>query len=80
MLESILTGNIISFAKGINWWVDAPIQVKITKIKELKMLEFKHKKMLAFSVNFSCNVSLPDFVGLGKGASIGFGVVKGIKK
>jgi hypothetical protein len=78
LLESILTGNILSFAKGINWWVEAPIVVKIIKVKEMKMLEFKHQKMLAFSVNFTCNVSLPDFVGLGKGASIGFGVVKNI--
>ena len=80
LLESILKGNLLTFAKGIKWWVEAPVEVKITKIKELKMLEFKRKKMLAFSINFTTNMSLPDYVGLGKGASSGFGVVKGMSE
>jgi hypothetical protein len=78
MLESILTGNILSFAKGIGWNVQERIQAKITKIREIKPLPFKGRDVLAFSVNFCSNVSFPDFVGLGKGASIGFGIVKRI--
>ena len=78
LLESILTGNILSLAKGIGWTVDEQIQVKITELKRLKMLPFKKRQVLAFTLNFQSNVSLPDFVGLGKGASVGFGVVKGI--
>jgi hypothetical protein len=31
--------------------------------------------MQAFDVEFKTNVSLPDYIGLGKGASTGFGVV-----
>ncbi len=76
LLQSILIGNIIAFAKGINWHVEGRIQAEITKIKGMKLLPFKRKKMLALSVNFRCNVSLPDYVGLGKGTSVGFGVVK----
>ena len=79
LLESILTGNILSLAKGIGWTVDEQIQVKITELRRLKMLPFKKRQVLAFTLNFQSNVSLPDFVGLGKGASVGFGVVKGIK-
>lgn len=78
LLNRKLTGNIISFAKGIKWDVKERIVTEITKIKGMKMLPFKRKRLLAFSVNFRCNVSLPDFVGLGKGSSVGFGVVKRI--
>ncbi len=78
LLESILRGHILAFAKGINWYVEDRISVKISKIKEIKTLTFKNKDILAFSLNFRTNVSLPDYIGLGKGSSVGFGVVKGI--
>jgi hypothetical protein len=29
-------------------------------------------------MEFSCNVSLPDYLGIGKGCSVGWGVIKGI--
>ena len=32
--------------------------------------------MLAFTVEFSANLSLPDYIGLGAGVSEGFGVVR----
>ena len=80
LLESILKGNILSFAKGINWYVEERIKVKIQSIKSIKLLPFKGRKVLTFCVNFKTNVSLPDYVGLGKGSSVGFGVVKQIEK
>jgi len=75
LLESILTGNILAFAKGIGWFVEQPINLRITRLKHIKPLPFKKQKLLAFTLNFQCNVSLPNYIGLGKGASIGFGVV-----
>jgi len=79
LLQSILTGNILAFAKGIGWFVEKPIEVEITDIKTIKPLPFKGRDMLAFTLNFKSNVSLPNYIGLGKGASVGFGVVKRIK-
>lgn len=79
LLQSILTGNILAFAKGIGWHVEAPLQVEITKIKQIKPLPFKGRKMLAFTLNFRSNASLPNYIGLGKGASVGFGVVKRVR-
>ncbi len=76
LLESILKGNILAMAKGIGWHVEERIQVEITEIKETKYLPFKRHKLLAFSVNFISNVSLPDYIGLGKGSSIGFGIIR----
>lgn len=75
LLTSILTGNILSFAKGINWRIEDKVVAEITKIKTIKPLPFKKRDVLAFSLNFRSNVSLPNFIGLGKGASVGFGVV-----
>ena len=80
LLTSNLKGNILSFAKGIGWWVEEQVQVEITKIKAIKHLPIhkNYKEVLAFSLNFKTNVSLPDYVGLGKRVSVGFGVVKQI--
>ncbi len=80
LLENILKANILAFAKGIGWFVDKPIEVEITDIKTIKPLPFKNRKRLAFTLNFQCNVSLPNYIGLGKGASTGFGVVKGVRE
>lgn len=76
MLEKILVGNILSMAKGLDWFVEDKIEIQLTAIKSIKERTFKNKKMMAFNLNFKSNVSLPDFIGLGKGSSVGFGVVK----
>lgn len=74
-LETILTGNILSFAKGVNWDVDRPISLRIDEVLKSKIVPYKRQKMLAFDVLFRCNVFLPDHLGLGKGVSLGFGTV-----
>ena len=76
LLNRILTGNLLSMAKGIQWFLEDRLVVEITKIKQIKMLERKGKKLHAFSLNFKSNLSLPDYLGIGKGCSVGFGVVK----
>ncbi len=37
-LEKMLTGNILSFAKGIGWHIDKPVEVKIQELKGEKMI------------------------------------------
>lgn len=76
LLHGILRGNLLSFAKGIGWFVEDRIIAEITQLKEMKILPYKGKDMPAFTLNFATNVSLPDYVGLGKGVSVGFGTVK----
>lgn len=79
MLNRILLGNILSFAKGIEWWIEGTVEVEIVKINRIQKVQFKNNDVLAFSVEFQTNVSLPDFLGLGKGVSVGMGVVEKIK-
>lgn len=76
MLERILIGNILAFAKGMDWHVEQEIRVRIREIRNTKQLKYKNTHLMAFDVNFSSNVFLPNFIGLGKGASHGYGVVQ----
>lgn len=76
-LERILLSNILSFAKGIRWSVPDIITVAI--VEELgppKYIPYKDIKRPTFNLHFTTNMVLPELVGLGKGVSNGFGVVK----
>ncbi len=74
-LEKILLGNILSMAKGLNWTVNRRISVSIKDIQEPRFTNYKGVKLLSFNVRFKANVFLPNFMGLGKGVSLGFGVI-----
>lgn len=79
LLENILTANILSMAKGIGWHISVPIQVKIQDITNTHFISFKKQQYRAFNLQFSCNVALPPFWGLGRNVSIGFGALRNIK-
>jgi hypothetical protein len=74
-LEKMLTGNILSFCKGIGLHLEKHLDVKILKLEERHTLTYKGVKMQDFDAEFKTNISLPDFIGLGKGVSIGFGMI-----
>lgn len=78
-LENVLKANIISFAKGVKWDVDKPISLRIDEVLKSKIVPYKQQKLLAFDIRFRTNAFLPDFVGLGKGVSLGFGTVSQVK-
>lgn len=77
-LEKTLTANIISFAKGIQWDVDKQIKLNIKGMEEPRPVSLKGKKLLGFNLEFSTNVFLPNYIGLGKSVSKGYGVVRNI--
>ncbi|MBS4056316.1 MAG: hypothetical protein KGZ82_03240 [Bacteroidales bacterium] len=79
-LEKILISNIISFAKGIDWHVDSTIRLHISAISKIRETPFKGARLRTFDVRFSTNVSLPDKIGLGKGASTGYGMIRKMKE
>lgn len=74
-LERILIGNILSFAKGINWTVEDPIRIHLSDIPKIKPIKYKGQNLLSFDLAFKTNVFLPFDIGLGKGASVGFGTL-----
>lgn len=79
-LEKKLIGNILSFAKGLEWRVEEKIEVEILDLSAMKTVRVKQTKLSAFDVTFQTNVSLPQFTGLGKSSSIGYGMLKTIRK
>lgn len=79
-LEKTLTGNILSFAKGVGWTIDQPIIVKVTQFDNPKSISLKGRKILGFNIKFSSNVLLPDLIGLGKSSALGFGLVRSYNK
>jgi len=78
ILERTLLGHILAFATGIGWKVEEKIIADIIDVKEMKLLPFKSHKMLSISLSFRSNITFPDYIALGKGGSVGFGIVKAI--
>lgn len=79
MLERLLIGNILSFGKGVGIQFDKQVECKITEASEPMSIMHKGVKLMGFDVAFKSNVSLPDYIGLGKGVSVGKGMVKGME-
>lgn len=76
LLEKILKGNILSMGKGLGISFDKQFDCAITHLEEPYIIKVKSTKMMCFNIEFCCNVSLPANVGLGKHASINYGIVK----
>lgn len=74
-LSTILRGNLLSMAKGLGWHVDREIRVELLHVGPLRLMNYKDNRLSAFDLRFRTNVWLPEFVGLGKGAALGFGMV-----
>lgn len=76
-LNRQLQNNILSFYKGLSFRTNERIMV-ITRLEEKQTL-FKNRSMLAFSGQFTSNAYLPEWAGIGKAVSRGFGTVSLIK-
>jgi len=80
LLEKILIGNIISMSKSLRYTVPETIKASIEYMKE-DPTSLKGNPMLGFLGTFSVNFEIPDYWGIGKSVSRGFGtVVKVVKK
>lgn len=75
-LNHQLQNNILSFYKGVSFRVNENI-MGVVQLEE-KQTKFKDQQMLAFSGRFTTNAYLPEWVGIGKAVSRGFGAVSQI--
>jgi hypothetical protein len=75
ILERVLAGNILSFLSGVGVHLDEKFEVHITNITNQKLMRYKKVKLMSFDIEFKANLSLPSYVGIGKNASIGNGVL-----
>lgn len=75
ILESVLMGNLLTFCEGIGIAPERPLKAAITRIVNEKKLKYRGQLMQAYDVDIKTNLSIPDFIGLGKGSGLGYGVV-----
>lgn len=73
-LKAILTGNMLSFFKGMNYQVEGTIMANL-KITGRREAQFKNNTMMAFEAGFVTNAILPGAIGLGKSVARGFGTI-----
>lgn len=74
-LSKILTGNILSMAKGLGIIFEKEVKCEIITFTESTTVKVKGIAMQCIDAEFRCNVSIPNYIGLGKHASINYGVV-----
>lgn len=74
-LENIMTANMLSFCKGVGIRLDKQVSCKILQIDEQQLATYKGVRLLSIGGVFRSNLSIPDYVGIGKGVSLGHGTV-----
>ena len=74
LLNNILVGNILSMCKGFDFVVSKNLYVH-SLLNEEKT-SYKAVPMIGFTGEFKINFIIPDFLGIGKGVSQGFGTIK----
>lgn len=79
MLERLLVGNILSFLKGVGIYIEERLELRITNIVGQRPAVYKKVRMMAFDVEFYANIHLPQHIGIGKNASVGYGTLTKIK-
>lgn len=75
ILERVLVGNILSFLKGVGIRLDEKFELNISDITHQKLTTYKNVKLMTFDIEFKANIMLPSYIGIGKNASIGNGVL-----
>ncbi len=74
-LEKILIGNILSFLKGVGIHIENQLKCEITSLSDPKIIKVKNMKLNCFNIEFKTNISLPDYIGIGKHSSLGLGIL-----
>lgn len=76
MLEKILVSNILSFSKGIGVYWESDIVCNLLDMRMGAPFAYKGVELTSVDAVFETNVcGLPSYIGLGKGASVGKGVI-----
>jgi hypothetical protein len=76
MLGRILTGNILSFFKGIDLYLPEEQRIMVSvRPREERLTGFKDQLMTGITGDFTANVLLPDWIGLGKSVARGYGTI-----
>ena len=75
MLRKILIGNLLSASKGLGYVVPDRIKLDLENISS-RPCHIKRTPVIGFHCRFLVNFEIPDYMGLGKSVSRGYGAVK----
>ncbi len=75
LIRKCLVGNILSMAKGLGVFFEQEVKVTLLRVEKEHIYRYKKVNMTGFDLKFRTNVKLPEYAGLGKGVSLGFGVI-----
>jgi hypothetical protein len=78
LLKRILIGNILSMSKYLNLQLDQNQKINVELQFHQTKVTLKGKQMIGFKGMFKTNFMIPDYMGLGKSVSRGFGSIKKI--
>ncbi len=74
-LEQKIGASIIAFFRAMEWKPEEKFKVKIVEFEE-RSIAFKRKyRTSAFNIQFKSDIILPNYIGLGKAASVGYGTI-----
>ncbi|HCC87183.1 MAG TPA: hypothetical protein DEQ17_02830 [Prevotella sp.] len=75
LLERLLTGNILSMLKGVGLHAESKITTSIVDISHPNTAIYKKVRLVMFEATFRTNVLMPDYIGLGRHTSVGYGII-----
>ena len=78
LLEKILIGNLLSLSKGLHYTVPKRIEASLDGLTQIPV-KLKGTPMIGFLGKFRVNFIIPQYWGIGKSTSRGFGTVEMIK-
>jgi Cas6b C-terminal domain/Cas6b N-terminal domain len=79
VLERVLVGNCLSLSKSFGVWVTGRLAADARRLRP-RQVNFKGQPMVAFEGPFRVNFRLPNWIGLGKSVSRGFGTVEAAER
>ena len=79
-IRCLVERHFDAFVKGIGWNPDPPIQIRDLQIKQQQLRPYRSYQAHCFDLSFRTNLWVPEHIGLGKGVSLGFGVLRLPKK
>jgi len=76
ILKRALIGNILSMSKYLDYWLGQYQKLHANLQVREKTVNLKTKPMIGFTGIFKTNFIIPDYLGIGKSVSRGFGTVR----
>ena len=78
LLRRILVGNLLSASKGLGYVATQHIRLEVGRMQD-EICLLKGMKVTGIRGEFTASFAIPDFMGLGKSVSRGFGAVTRLK-